>query len=48
MEDYPENLLEFEHRFATEEDFRQYFLRLRWPNGFRCPGCGNQKAWLTD
>lgn len=48
MEDYPENLLEFEDRFATEEACRQYFLRLRWPNGFRCPACGNQKAWLTE
>ena len=48
MEDYPENLLEFEHRFATEEACRHYFLKLRWPNGFRCPGCGSQKAWLTE
>ena len=48
MEDYPKTLLEFEKRFATEETCRQYFLRLRWPKGFRCPNCGNKKAWLTD
>ena len=47
MEDYPKNLLEFEHYFSTEEACRQYFLKLRWPKGFRCPNCGNQKAWLS-
>ena len=48
MEDYPTTLLEFEKRFATGETCRQYFLKLRWPKGFRCPNCGNKKAWLTD
>jgi transposase-like protein len=48
MEDFPKNLLEFEQRFATEEACRDYFLKLRWPHGFRCPGCESQKAWLTD
>ena len=41
-------MIEFEHRFATEEACRQYFLKLRWPKGFRCPSCENRKAWLTD
>lgn len=48
MEDYPATLLDFEKRFATEEACRQYFLKLRWPDGFRCPNCGAQKAWLTE
>ena len=48
MEDYPITLLEFEKRFATEEACRQYFFKLRWPEGFRCPSCGSQKAWLTE
>ena len=48
MEDYPKTTLEFEKRSATEEACREYFLTLRWPNGFQCPNCGNQKAWLTD
>jgi ribosomal protein L37AE/L43A len=48
MEEYPFNLLEFEQRFATEEACCQYFLNLRWPEGFRCPNCGSQKAWLTE
>jgi transposase-like protein len=48
MEDYPITLLEFEKRFSTEEACRQYFFKLRWPEGFRCPSCDSQKAWLTE
>jgi transposase-like protein/predicted RNA-binding Zn-ribbon protein involved in translation (DUF1610 family) len=47
MEDYPITLLEFEKRFATEELCRQYLHELRWPNGFQCPRCGNQRGWST-
>ena len=47
MEDYPQTLLEFEDRFATEESCRQYLLDLRWPDGFRCPRCSHSKAWPT-
>jgi transposase-like protein len=45
VEDYPRNLPEFEARFATEEACREYLFRLRWPEGFRCPQCGHEKAW---
>ena len=45
MEDYARNLIEFEARFASEEDCRQYLFRLRWPDGFRCPSCGCGKSW---
>lgn len=44
---YPRTLQEFDAWFATEEDCARYMQRLRWPQGFRCPGCGNQEAWLT-
>ena len=47
MEDYPETLLEFEQRFASEEACREYLFKLRWPDGFRCPRCRHDKAWLT-
>jgi transposase-like protein len=40
MEDYPRNLLEFEQRFRSDENCREYLLQLRWPDGFRCPRCG--------
>lgn len=45
VEDYPRTLTEFEARFATEEACRDYLFRLRWPEGFRCPRCGQGKAW---
>jgi transposase-like protein len=45
MEDYPKTQLEFETRFSTEESCREYLYQLRWPNGFRCPRCGHNKAW---
>jgi len=45
--DYPRTLQEFDAWFATEQDCARYLKRLRWPEGFRCPGCGGQKAWVT-
>lgn len=45
MEDYPLTLLEFESRFSTEEDCRNYLFKLRWPTGFHCPNCDNEKSW---
>ena len=45
-EDYPRTLLEFETRFATEEACREYLVQLRWPDGFVCPRCKGETAWL--
>ena len=45
MEGYPHDLAAFEARFATEEACRDYLMRIRWPDGFRCPGCGHGRAW---
>ena len=39
--------MEFDAMFASEEACREYLSRLRWPNGFRCPQCGGDKAWAT-
>ena len=47
MEDYPRNLAEFEACFATEQACREYLCQLRWPEGFRCPRCGHDKAWAV-
>lgn len=44
MEDYPRTIEEFERRFSTEENCRDYLVRLRWPDGFRCPQCKGTKA----
>ncbi len=45
--DYPRTLIEFEEWFSSEEACLQYLRRLRWRYGFRCPGCGGEKAWPT-
>lgn len=37
--------MEFEKFFSTEESCRDYLFRLRWPDGFRCPRCMNEKSW---
>ena len=30
---------EFIDRFKSEEDCREHFFKMRWPNGFVCPKC---------
>ncbi len=47
MEDYPRTLAELEARFGTEEACREYLFALRWPEGFRCPRCGADRAWAV-
>lgn len=44
---YPRTLLDFEHRFRTEEACQDYLIRLRWPQGFICPRCDHPHAWRT-
>lgn len=39
------NFLEFQRRFATEQDCYDFLFRQRWPNGFVCPKCGQNKAY---
>jgi transposase-like protein len=36
---------EFMDRFATEAACRDYLVRLRWSDGFRCPHCAGAKGW---
>jgi transposase-like protein/Zn ribbon nucleic-acid-binding protein len=45
VEDYPTDLSAFEARFSTEEACREYLIRLRWPDGFRCRRCGASRYW---
>jgi len=45
VEEYPKTLAELEDAFSTEEACRGYLVRLRWPEGYRCPRCLGTKAW---
>ncbi len=44
--DYPRNLQEFDEWFSSEDACIKYLLKLRWPNGFKCPVCHGDKAWM--
>lgn len=37
--------MEFEKRFATEEQCREYLFKIRYPDGFTCDNCGSEKIW---
>jgi transposase-like protein len=45
VEVYPQTVIEFRERFATEQACREYLAALRWPEGFVCPQCGTTEAW---
>src|SRR5512147_2608548 len=45
MSDFPRSLIEFQHRFPDEGACASYLADARWPDGFRCPTCGDDKGW---
>jgi transposase-like protein len=45
VEDFPTDLSAFEAGFSTEEAWREYLIRLRWPDGFHCRRCGSNRYW---
>ena len=47
-QDYPRTLVEFDEWFASEADCKDFLRRLRWPEGFYCPGCGAAGGWETS
>jgi ISXO2-like transposase domain/Transposase zinc-ribbon domain len=45
MVERPGSLPEFEARFPDDAACARWLLGKRWPEGFRCPGCGHDKGW---
>jgi transposase-like protein len=43
--DLPRDLPSFLARFGTDDRCRAYLFAARWPDGFRCAGCGHDRAW---
>ena len=37
---------QFRRRFRTEADCLRYVMRRKWPDGFRCPRCAHDQAYL--
>ena len=45
MSDFPRSLIAFQRRFADQASCVAYLVAQRWPEGFRCPACGHDRAW---
>ena len=45
MRDLPDDLPTFPARFGTDTQCRAYLTPARWPEGFRCAGCGHGRAY---
>ena len=43
---FPHSLREFQRQFASEEACQEYLAICRWPDGFKCPRCGNLRAYV--
>ena len=43
---FPRSLREFQRQFASEEACQAYLATCRWPEGFKCPQCGHQRAYI--
>jgi transposase-like protein len=41
-------LQEFVGKFSSEEACFEFFVQLRWPDGFRCPVCGHEKYYFLN
>jgi transposase-like protein len=37
---------QFRRRFRTERDCLRYLIKRKWPDGFRCPRCNHDQAYL--
>jgi transposase-like protein len=45
LDDLPKDLPTFLSRFGTDQQCREYLFKARWPEGFRCAGCGHDDAY---
>jgi hypothetical protein len=45
LRDLPRDLPSFLRRFGSDSKCRAYLVRARWPLGFRCAGCGHDRAY---
>jgi predicted RNA-binding Zn-ribbon protein involved in translation (DUF1610 family) len=45
MAGFPRSLREFQQRFPDDAACAEHLAATRWPEGYRCPGCGGSKAW---
>jgi hypothetical protein len=48
VEQYPKDFQEFLVQFKSDDDCWNYLFDMRWPNGYSCPKCQQEKYWITD
>jgi len=48
MSDTPSSLIELQRRFPDDAACARYLIALRWPDGFRCPRCAHDHAWMLE
>jgi transposase-like protein len=46
--DYPRSRQEFDDWFPDDAACIEYLAALRWPGGFICPSCGDDRSWRTS
>src|SRR5512144_968541 len=44
----PGSLPEFAAQFSDDATCACWLFEKRWPQGFRCPGCGHDKGWKLE
>lgn len=47
IKDFPDNEIEFDSMFSTEQQCESYLFNQRWPNGFVCSKCGTDNYWKS-
>lgn len=40
--------MDFQERFPDDAACLEYLAASRWPEGFRCPACGSERAWVLE
>ena len=43
----PTSFMAFQRRFP-DDACAAYLAALRWPDGFHCPACGHDEAWMLE
>ena len=46
-EDFPKSEIEFDARFSDPNACYDYLFTIKWPSGFLCKKCGNNRYWLS-
>ena len=46
--DFPRTIMEFQERFPDEAACLDYLAASRWPEGYRCPACNGERAWVLE